>query len=132
MEKSQNYPGVLERMKAAFADSIVIIIFMVITTNIFSAMENVSDQMRIIAFVFIFWLYDPLFTSIAGGTIGHLIVGLRVKRLRHPDQNIFILLAIVRSLIKYSLGIISLLVIGTNDKKRAIHDMITNSIVVYK
>ncbi|MAX81434.1 MAG: hypothetical protein CL843_14835 [Crocinitomicaceae bacterium] len=80
MEKSQNYPGVLERMKAAFADSIVIIILMVITTNIFSAMENVSDQMRIIAFVFIFWLYDPLFTSIAGGTIGHLIVGLRVKR----------------------------------------------------
>ena len=76
----ENYPNVLDRVKAVVADSVIIILFMLIATYLFSLFENVHENVRILAFVFIFLLYDPLFTSIFGGTIGHMMFGLRVKR----------------------------------------------------
>ena len=75
----EKYPGILDRVKASLTDSVVIILFMVIITNIFALLENVPDNARMIAFVFVFILYDPLFTSIFGGTIGHMMIGLRVR-----------------------------------------------------
>ncbi|MBK6281735.1 MAG: RDD family protein [Draconibacterium sp.] len=103
-----NYPGVFDRVKAMTTDAIVIIVFMFIASYVFSLFENVPDYARIIAFVFIFLLYDPLFTSIFGGTIGHMIIGIRVKRESNEQKNILFPLAILRFVVKTSLGIISL------------------------
>src|ERR1035437_2836289 len=87
--------------------------------------------MKIIAFVFIFLLYDPSFTSIFGGTIGHMIIGIRVKRSRNEQRNILFPLAIVRFIIKASLGVISLITVTGNIKRKAIHDFVAGSVVVY-
>lgn len=130
--ENEIYPGVADRVKAVVADSIVIIIFMIIVTYSFSIFENVPDNARIIAFIFIFFLYDPIFTSLFGGTIGHMMFGIRVKRDKNRKKNILFPLAIIRFLVKASLGWISLLTVSGNKKRKAIHDSLVGSVVVYK
>lgn len=126
-----NYPGVLDRVKAVVADSVVIIIFMIIITYIFSAIGNVPDNARKFAFIFIFILYDPIFTSFFGGTIGHMAFGIRVRRANNQVKNIFFPLALIRFMAKALLGWISLLTVNGNVKRKAIHDFLSGSIVVY-
>jgi len=127
----QNYPGVFDRVKAIMTDSIVIIVFMFLVSFIFSFFGSVPDNVRIIAFVFIFILYDPLFTSIFGGTIGHMMLGIRVKKGSDESKNIILPLAILRFVVKASLGWISLLTVSGNAKRKAIHDYLVGSVVVY-
>jgi uncharacterized RDD family membrane protein YckC len=127
----ENYPGVFDRVKAIAADGAVIIILMFAAANVFSLFESVPDNARIGAFVFIFLLYDPLFTSIFGGTIGHMLLGLRVKRESDENRNILFPLAIVRYIVKASLGLVSLLTVSGNVKRKAIHDYLVGSVVVY-
>ena len=127
----KNYPGVFDRVKAMMTDGIVIVVFMFVASYIFSLFESVPDSARIIAFVFIFLLYDPLFTSIFGGTIGHMMLGLRVNRESDEQKNIILPLAIPRYIVKVLLGWISLLTVSGNEKRKAIHDYIAGSVVVY-
>ncbi len=125
------YPGIFDRVKAMTVDSIVLIILIIVVTDIFSSFESVPDSARIIAFVFIFGLYDPLLTSFFGGTIGHKTMGIEIKRVDSPEKNILFHLALLRYMIKVFLGWISLLTVSGNEKKRAIHDSLAGSIVVY-
>ncbi len=127
-----NYPTLLDRIKAVFADYIILILCMFCISYTFEYINTNNDLIRIIAFLFVFCLYDPLFTSIFGGTIGHLMFGIRVKREQNEEKNIFFLLAILRFFFKFLLGWISLLTVTSNNKKKAIHDYIVKSVVIYK
>jgi uncharacterized RDD family membrane protein YckC len=126
------YPGVFDRIKAAVTDSFVIVAFIALLSNVFSNLDNVPNSYRIVGFIFIFILYDPLFTSLFGGTIGHMIMKIRVKRTSNTEKNILFHSAIIRYIVKVLLGWISLLTVGTNKKHLAIHDMIAGSIVLHK
>lgn len=128
---TENYPGVTDRVKAVLADSIVLIIFMFIVTYAFSLFEHVPDNARIIAFIFIFVLYDPIFTSLFGGTIGHFMIGIRVKREKDQRRNILFPFAVIRFFVKVILGLVSLLTVTGNKKRKAIHDYLVGSVVVY-
>lgn len=125
------YPSISERIRAAVTDSIVVVAFIMIIALIFSLFDNVPQQIRISLFIFIFFLYDPFFTSFFGGTIGHRKVGIRVKRENDEEKNIIFPIAIIRYIIKVSLGWVSLFTVGTHKKKQAIHDIVAKSIVVY-
>lgn len=127
----KNFPDVSERVKAAITDSIVIGLFMLGVVSLFSNFNTVPDFVRISAFIFIFILYDPIFTSLFGGTIGHMLIGIRVKRESDEKRNILFPLAIVRFIVKAFLGIISLLTVYSSEKKKAIHDILVGSIVLY-
>lgn len=128
--KELNYAGVSLRIKAIVVDTIVLVIFMVLTTFILSQFQTVSDGVRMFAFIFIFLLYDPIFTSTFGGTIGHMMLGIKVKRESDENKNIPIHFAIIRYIIKAFLGIISLLTVSGNAKSKAIHDYIVGSVVL--
>jgi uncharacterized RDD family membrane protein YckC len=125
------YPGLLDRIKALIADSIVIVILIFIISSVFSWFEHVPDIARIIAFVFVFLLYDPIFTSVFGGTIGHMIVGIRVKKDTDEQKNISFPLALLRYVVKAFLGGISLLTVSGNQQGKAIHDFVADSVVIY-
>lgn len=127
----EKFPGVLVRVKAIVTDSVVLIILIIIFTYAFSLFDHVPDNVKVIAFVFVFILYDPIFTSVFGGTIGHMMLGVRVKRESDETKNILFPLAIVRFIVKVSLGIISLLTVSGNKKGKAIHDYLVGSVVVY-
>ena len=126
-----NYPGVFDRIKAIMTDGIVVVVYMFVASYIFSLFESVPDNARIIAFVFIFLLYDPIFTSLFGGTIGHMMLGIRVKRESDEQKNILFHKAILRYLAKVLLGWVSLLTVSGNKKRKAIHDFLVGSVVVY-
>lgn len=126
------YAGIADRVKALVMDSVVIMIFMVIVTAVFSTFEHVPDYARMIAFFLIFFLYDPFFTTTFGGTLGHRAIGIRVKREKNPSKNILFPLAIVRFMVKALLGLISLIMMSVNKKRKTIHDHVVGSIVVHK
>lgn len=131
MENELEFPAVLDRVKAVFADGVVLILLMFLVTYTFSLFENVSQYARMFAFVFIFLLYDPLLTSIIGGTLGHMAFGLRVKRDRNMSKNILFPLAVLRFIDKALLGWVSLLTVFGSEKRKTIHDLLVGSVVVY-
>lgn len=126
-----NYPGVADRVKAIVVDSIMIIVFIITITYFFTLFNNPPDEAKIIAFIFIFVLYDPLFTSIFGGTLGHMAFNLRVRREKDETKKILFPIAIIRFIVKIALGWISFLTVSGTEKRRAIHDYLAGSVVVY-
>lgn len=125
------YPGISDRVKAMVIDNIVVIIMMFIAAYVFGLIDDSADNVRMMVFIFIVLLYDPLFTSIWGGTIGHMILGMRVKRESNEKKNILFPLAIVRYIVKALLGIISLFTVTGNEKRKAIHDHLVGSVIIY-
>ena len=81
-------------------------------------------------FLFVFFLYEPLFVSAFGGTIGHTYSNIKIKREYNTGKNISFPIAIVRFTLKSLLGWISLLTVTSNTKKQAIHDFAAKSVVV--
>ena len=125
-------PKIGERLNAATVDGIIIVGFMILISLLFSNFEEVANSWRISAFVFVFFLYDPIFTSLFGGTLGHMMFNLRVCRLSNEKQRISFPSAILRFIIKASLGIISLFSVNNNKNRMAIHDMAVGSFMVYR
>ena len=128
----KNYPVILDRVKAALIDTTFLIGEIILASYIFSLFDNVPDLARIIIVIFIFLLYDPLFTSLFGGTIGHMIMNIRVKRSQNEERNIIFPLAIIRFIVKVLLGSISLLTLIGYNKKKAIHDIVAGSVVIFR
>jgi uncharacterized RDD family membrane protein YckC len=129
--EQENYPGVFDRIKAIVVDWIVQLIFMFIGYFLFSQFDNVPDYVPMLVMIFIFLLYDPIFTSTFGGTLGHMFVGIRVKSESNVNKNISFPIALVRYIAKAFLGIISLFTVFGNKKRKAIHDFLVGSVVVY-
>jgi len=119
-----------DRVKAAVIDSLILVALSYGISEIFSLFETIPQSIRIISFVLIFILYDPLFTSFYGGTIGHSYSGIMVKSEKFPKKNIRLPTAFIRFVLKVSLGWISLLTVTGNEKKKAIHDYVAGSIVI--
>jgi uncharacterized RDD family membrane protein YckC len=118
------------RIKAVVIDSLLIIAAMYATSEILALFEEVPNGIRIACFIVIFLLYDPLFTSVYGGTIGHFYSKITVKSEKNKEKNISFPLALIRYLIKTSLGWISLLTVTSNEKKQALHDYVVRSVVL--
>ena len=118
------------RVKTLFIDSIVIALFGVLTSMLLRDFKDIPDYYRAIPFVFIFLFYDPIFTSIFGGTLGHLTMGLRVRKAKDQSKRIILPLALLRFIVKVCLGWISLLTVTGNAKKQSIHDALVGSVVV--
>ena len=128
----KEYPGILDRVKAAFMDGIIMIILMILAKQLFQMLDEVPDLIRAIAFILIWAVYEPLSVSLTGKTLGHAANGICVKTDQNHNKNINFVSALFRFIIKFFLGWISLLVVSTNDKRRAIHDYAVGSVVLYK
>lgn len=124
------YATLPDRIKAALIDSVLLIIVMFILSEMLSQFENVPSYIRMLIFVFLFILYDPLFISLFGATIGHSYCNISVKKENNFNKNIAFPQAVIRYILKITLGWISLLTTNGNEKKKAIHDYAVGSIVV--
>jgi uncharacterized RDD family membrane protein YckC len=130
-QENITYPGIIDRIKAVFTDTIFMVLFMFLMSIIFSSLEHVPDAVRAASFIFIFLFYDPIFTSAFGGTIGHLMNGIRVKQEKDEVKNIPFHFAFLRFIAKALLGWISLLTMNSNTKRKAIHDYMASSVVIF-
>lgn len=120
-----------DRVKAVVIDSIVIIGLLFAASEILAFFQDVSTYIKIIIFVFAFIIYEPLFVSMYGQTIGHSYSKIRVVKDDNAFKNkISFLTALGRYFIKAILGWISLITVSSNNKKQALHDLMEKSIVV--
>jgi uncharacterized RDD family membrane protein YckC len=124
------YGTLLNRIKAIFIDGLVLTSFAIGASLIFSKFDHVNNLTRTIVFVFIFLLYDPIFTSLFGATIGHFVIGLRVRKDNDETNKIIFPVAIIRYIVKVTLGWISLLTVTGSKKSKAIHDSLVGSVVL--
>lgn len=123
-------PNLIDRVKAMFVDAIIIILLMFIATMIFDKIEYTDSEARKIVYILLL-LYEPILVS-QGGTLGHRFMKLRIRSINDFSKNIVFPLSIIRYVTKALLGWISLLTVTSNKNKRAIHDMASASIVIYK
>jgi len=129
--QATTYPLLGDRVQSSIIDGVFMIILMFIISSILDNYENVPDWVRISLFAAVWLVYDPLCTSL-GGTLGNYIKGLRVRRYSDETRRINIFQAIIRYIVKFSLGWISFLTINLNSEKRAIHDFFVGSVVIKK
>lgn len=128
MEK--NYAILPDRIKAAVIDGIVLIAAMYAVSEILALFDGVPNFVRIMVAIVLFVLYDPIFTSKYGGTIGHSYSKITVKSDSDSKANISFPIAVIRFVLKATLGWLSLITVTGNEKKKALHDLVANSVVL--
>jgi uncharacterized RDD family membrane protein YckC len=126
------FPSLLVRVKAVMIDFVIILMIFSIASILIDEIGDIPTWIRIAIFVFCFYMYDPLLIALAGGTIGHHILRIRIKNVKQPEQNINLLQASIRLITKITLGWLSFLTVTGSRRKLAIHDMACGSIVLYK
>ncbi len=124
------YTNLFDRVKAAVVDGIVLIAMMFAASEILALFDNVPNFVRVVIFIFVFVLYEPLLVSIYGGTIGHSKLGITVRKDSDPSKKVSFFMALIRFVAKAILGTFSLFSVTSNDKRKAIHDYIANSVVI--
>ncbi len=90
---------------------------------------TVPDWTRIVLFFGIWAIYEPLLV-VFGCTLGQFVKGLRVKDHSDTNNRIGVFASFIRYVFKTALGWLSFLTISANKERRAIHDLISGSIVI--
>jgi len=124
----EKYPLMLERIQSTLIDSVLIIACMIIFSDILSNFKNVPIWLRAVLLISLF-LYEPIATTF-GGTIGNNIKGIRIRKIADEVQSINFFQAIIRYFFKLLLGWLSFISIFSSNKKRAIHDIISGTVMI--
>ncbi len=124
----EKYPFMLERIQSILIDSVLIVACMIIFSDILSGFKNVPDWLRAILLISLF-LYEPIATTF-GGTIGNNIKGIRVRKDSDDTKQINIFQALIRYLFKLLFGWLSFITIFSSSKKRAIHDILSGTVMI--
>lgn len=130
--ETEELPSLLARIKALFIDFLILLIVFASASVIIDSVGGASDFVRGFILVFMIYLYDPLFTSLTGSTLGHKVMGLKVVRYDNPEKRISILRGFLRFMVKSLLGWLSFITISANAEKRALHDLAGGSILLKK
>lgn len=125
------FPSLLARVKALVLDSLVILFVFSTLSVLINSLGDIPSFLKGFILIFMIYLYDPLLTSFFGATLGHRIMGLTVRRYNNHDLKISLGKALIRFFLKLLLGWISFLTVTSNKQKRAIHDLVSGSIVIY-
>ena len=96
-----------------------------------SLIENPPDWLRAALFILLFFVYEPLLTA-TGGTVGNRIMKMRVMNASNEQKKINIIQAYIRFVLKVFLGWLSFISIHFNKQRRAIHDLVASSVMVFK
>lgn len=126
------YPTTNYRIKAALLDAVVVFLIFVIVSFAIDSAGGAPSWLRILIFVGGVYLYEPLMISMLGGTLGHKFVGLKVMRFSDQQKRLNPLIACLRFIIKYFLGFISIWFCYAREDKRALHDLVCDSHVVFR
>lgn len=129
---NSKFPGITERIKSIYYDLFSLGVLIILIGQLPFINDDLPFWLRISFFVFIFFLYEPLCVSFFGGSIGHFAVGIRVKRNSDHSRNIPIYMSVLRYAVKIFLGVISFISIQNSNKNKAIHDIVADSVVIYK
>ena len=128
-------PQLIKRIKSMMLDTVLIIFLMFLMSLILGVLNIESGLVRGICLGLVV-LYEPILVTF-GGTIGHRIMGLRVRSFSSystdkSENSINFFYSLIRFATKILLGWISLLTIHSDDYGQAMHDKVGNSIMTFK
>jgi uncharacterized RDD family membrane protein YckC len=124
------YPSIMNRVQALFFDVWIIIgILMFLSSTFFEDYEGRFVGIKVAMFFVILLIYEPV-ASMTGGTIGYRTMGMKIRRFGDLDKKIRFSQALMRSVMKLSLGWISFLTISTDPQRRAMHDKASGTVVL--
>lgn len=125
------YPTLGNRYKAMVIDGLIQLVLIFLAGAIMADWDGLPNWTRAVPWVLILLIYEPVFLMVRGATIGHAQCGIEVKRNSNTASKLSIFAAMVRVIVKISLGWLSFLSMLTDSKRRALHDFASGSIVRY-
>jgi len=83
----RRYPELGLRIRSIMIDTIVLIALMFAAGYVFASWRSAPESARMWAFLLIWFGYEPI-TMALGGTVGNLIIGLRVRKASDESKRI--------------------------------------------
>jgi uncharacterized RDD family membrane protein YckC len=125
------YPRLLRRLQGVFIDGVVIPLAAIgtLVALTYAGVENV--WVKVLCPLLVIFLLEPVAVSATGGSIGHHIIGLRVRK-EQSDERITLLAAVVRFVVKTFFGLPAFFVAFVSRKRQALHDVVAKSLIVHK
>jgi len=123
-----NYAPIIDRIKSTTIDTLLLIACFYLLSDILNSMDNSSENLRIVLFICIL-LYEPIFVSL-NGTFGNYRNSIRVRKNNDTTKKLNFFQSLLRYFLKISLGWISLIFILMNQKGRALHDIVSGSVMI--
>jgi uncharacterized RDD family membrane protein YckC len=126
----QLYARAAPRLKAYLRDFFVYIgILVALMTLAVEVGTPLATQASVITYIVFVLLYEPVCIAVAGGTIGHLTLDLRIARASDLGRVSF-LRAVVRTLVKGILGLWVFMAVYFTRRCQALHDLAAGTVVV--
>ena len=125
------YPRLLRRLQGVFIDSFVVPLAALATLVALTYAGVESTWIKVLVPLFVVFLLEPVAVSTTGGSIGHHLVGLRVRK-AGADERINLFAAVVRLVVKTLFGLPSFFVAFVTKKRQALHDLAARSLIVHK
>lgn len=125
------YPKTIRRVQSAMIDGIIIPVTAIAAMVLMGYAGLGDGHIKVAVACFIVLLLEPVAVSVTGGTIGHHLVGLRVRR-TESDKNLNLLLALIRFVVKTILGLLVFVAILLSRRRQGLHDMAARSVIVFK
>lgn len=122
------YPLLVRRFKALFIDG-MLLMFILIMIMIIVQDSEMRTPVMVTSAVILLLTYEPFLTSYSK-TVGQRLMKLRVGRHENPSERINLANAYVRWFTKGFLGWISFITIHFNSERRAIHDLVSDSVMI--
>ena len=126
----QLYARAAPRLQAYLRDFLVYMaivgLFIVVAVTLGS---DLVTQASVIACIAIVLLYEPVTIAVAGGTIGHLSMNLRIVRASDLGRVSFAR-ALVRTIVKGLVGVWVFLAVYLTSRCQGIHDLAAGTVVI--
>ncbi len=123
------YPRLLRRIRAVLIDEVVLLAALIVWWFTIGVVEAWSPVAKIGSLFLVFLTIDPVLVAYTGGTVGHHLMGLKVRDARR-DSKVNLLVATARGFLRYFLGALSLVFIILTRRHQALHDLWTQTTVV--
>jgi hypothetical protein len=118
------YPYVWRRYQAMIVDTLFVLAVVLVAPLLLQDLPAA----RIALFLAVM-VYEPVLTAFAC-TVGHRVVGIRVRRADDPSRRLSLPAAYLRWSVKWLLGIISLFSMRARNRNRALHDLAAGSVMI--
>lgn len=125
------YPRLVKRLQGVFIDGFVVPLCAMATLVALTYAGVESTWIKVLGPLLVVLVLEPVAVSATGGSIGHHIVGLRVRKER-ADERISLLAAIVRFVVKALFGLPAFFVAFVNRRRQGLHDLAARSLIIYK
>jgi len=129
MDNSAAYPSLAQRMSAFLIDWAILVFFYISAAILTDGLDPKYAIARTIIMLAVIASYDPILNSVAC-TLGQLAMGIRVRRYRDRSRHINLFQGYFRLLFKLILGWYSFLTLTRTKERRAVHDMVSSSIML--